>query len=245
MPPERQSFINRPFVAAAAVLAGALVLGAVILAYTLVSLRSLDDTITSTGSAKESVTADSGKWTVFVSRLVMEGAIPQGYATVARDVEAVKKYVTDTGIEAEITTEPVMLQEQYQNDSNAPRRYSVGQTLTVTTKDVNKLSALAQNAGVLIERGIMANPYSPQYFISNLPELRVSLLGKAVEDSKRRAGELAKAGGATVGNLKSASSGVVQVMPPNSIDVSDYGSYDTSTIEKEVMITVRATFSIR
>jgi hypothetical protein len=35
------------------------------------------------------------------------------------------------------------------------------------------------------------------------------------------------------------------VLAPNSIDVSDYGQYDTSSVEKEVMITVRTTFQVQ
>ena len=39
--------------------------------------------------------------------------------------------------------------------------------------------------------------------------------------------------------------GVVQVMSLGSVDVSDYGSYDTSNIEKEVMITVKTVFGLK
>jgi hypothetical protein len=51
--------------------------------------------------------------------------------------------------------------------------------------------------------------------------------------------------GKKVGQLKSASSGVVQVMSANSLDISDYGSYDTSKIEKNIMLTVKATFTLK
>lgn len=51
--------------------------------------------------------------------------------------------------------------------------------------------------------------------------------------------------GKKVGSLKSVSMGVVQVLQPNSVDVSDYGMYDTSTVEKEIMITVKATFTLK
>jgi len=37
----------------------------------------------------------------------------------------------------------------------------------------------------------------------------------------------------------------VQVLSPNSIEVSDYGSYDTQTIQKEVMVTARAVFLLK
>ncbi len=39
--------------------------------------------------------------------------------------------------------------------------------------------------------------------------------------------------------------GVVQVLSEGSIDVSDYGTYDTSKIDKEVMITVKTTFGLK
>ena len=73
----------------------------------------------------------------------------------------------------------------------------------------------------------------------------MALIGKAVQDAKARAESIAKSTGQSVGALKSASSGVVQVMAPNSVDISDYGSYDTSTIDKQIMVTARATFFLK
>jgi hypothetical protein len=35
------------------------------------------------------------------------------------------------------------------------------------------------------------------------------------------------------------------VLVPNSVDVSDYGSYDTSSIEKEIMVTVHPVFGLK
>jgi hypothetical protein len=97
----------------------------------------------------------------------------------------------------------------------------------------------------LSQQGVQFSPEAPQYSISNLADLRVSLMGDAVVDAKARAAGIAKAMGQSVGKLKSASSGVVQVLQPNSNDISDYGQYDTSTIDKDVMITVRATFLLK
>jgi hypothetical protein len=37
----------------------------------------------------------------------------------------------------------------------------------------------------------------------------------------------------------------VQVLAPNSEDVNDYGTYDTSSINKEIMVTVKASFEIK
>ena len=89
------------------------------------------------------------------------------------------------------------------------------------------------------------SPSSPEYYVSGLPTLRVSLIGKAVIDARARADSIAKSTGQSVGKLKGASSGVVQVLQQNSNDVSDYGQYDTSTINKDVMVSVRATFTVK
>ena len=86
---------------------------------------------------------------------------------------------------------------------------------------------------------------SPEYYVSTLPQLRVSLVGQAVKDAKARAVEMANSGDSSVGALKSAASGVVQVLAPNSTSVEDYGSYDTSTIQKQVMVTARAVFYVK
>lgn len=62
---------------------------------------------------------------------------------------------------------------------------------------------------------------------------------------KKRAEAIATSSGKTVDSIKSVSMGVVQVMPAGTVDVSDYGMYDTGSIDKEVMVTVKTTFSLK
>ena len=73
----------------------------------------------------------------------------------------------------------------------------------------------------------------------------MALLSDAIADAKARAVKLAQAGGKNIGALQSASSGVVQVLAPNSANTSDYGTYDTSSIEKNIMVTVKTSFEIK
>jgi len=97
----------------------------------------------------------------------------------------------------------------------------------------------------LINKGVLFTTSSLEFYYSQLPQARIELLASAVQDAKARAEQLAQAGGKKIGILKSASSGVVQVMAPNSVEVSDYGMYDTSKIEKEIMVTVKTSFEIK
>lgn len=242
-----QKFIDRPSVAAAMTIGVFLLITGIIFSWSFVAARGGDDTISVTGSAKVAARADQAKWTIQAYRSVLQGELNSGYAQVASDVAATKSYLINQGMPAEaVTTNTITADQDWSSSNNGgPTRYRVYQDITVASADVEKVQALAQGVTTLIGRGYSLSPRQPEFYVSNLPELRVSLLGEAIADAKVRAQEIAKSGGSSVGKIKSASSGVVQVMAPNSTNVEDYGSYDTSTIEKEVSVTARATFVVR
>ncbi len=240
-------FLSTPFVLPSLVLSVALILASIIGGYTFYKTRTLDDALSVTGSAKTSVKADTVKWTFGTSRRVAEFNLQSGYASLARDLVAVQKFLTQNGLkEDQITVTPVFMEQIYY-DSNfqGTREVILRQSITITSQDVEGITRLAKNTDVLTQAGIFLNANSPEYFYSKLADLRVSLLSDAVKDAKARAEQIAKSSGQNVGALKAASSGVVQVLPPNSIEVADYGAYDTSSINKDVMVTVRATFFVR
>lgn len=223
-----------------------LVAAALIGGYTFYAVRAMDNVLTVTGSAKTRVTANSVKWSLTVTRTVQQNGTAQGYAQIARDADAVVAFLTAQGVQgAEITTMPASLEEIYKNDASLPREYHVRQTVIVQSANVDAIDALSKRLVELSNKGILVTGNWLEFYVTNLPELRVSLLTDAVTDARSRAENIARAGGQSVGALKSASSGVVQVLAPNSIDVSDYGQYDTQSKEKEVMVTARATFFVR
>ncbi len=199
-----------------------------------------------TGSAKVDIKADLAKWTVSVYRSAYQDGLQDAYASVANDASGVKVYFKQQGIpEASTTQTTVTADQDWSASQNGPARYNVHEEITIESSDVDKVQALAQNVGVFFARGYSVSPRQPEYYVSTLPDLRVQLLGQAIADAKARAAEIAKSGDSSVGKLMSASSGVVQVLAPNSTSVEDYGSYDTSTIQKEVSVTARANFNVR
>lgn len=241
------TFIDRPSVAAALVVGVSLLVTGIIFSWAFYSARQGDDTISVTGSAKQEVKADQAKWTIEVYRQAYQEGLSTGYTQVAGDAAAVKAYFKAQGVtEGQVTTNTVTADQDWSSTNNGgPVRYRIHQEITIASPDVDKIQALSQNAQILITRGYSVSPRQPEYYVSTLPALRVSLLGQAIADAKARAQEIAKSGGSSVGKLAGASSGVVQVLTPNSTNVEDYGSYDTSTVQKEVSVTARATFVVR
>jgi hypothetical protein len=192
------------------------------------------------------VTSDQVKWTTQVTRTVHESALKTGYSQIADDTAKAKAFLLSEGItENELTIAPVSMNEVYQQNQAAEKIYTLSQNFTVQSHDVAKVTAAANHLAAIINQGVIFSSLSLEYYYSKLPEARVQLLSQAIDDAKARATELAKNSGRKVRTLKNATSGVVQVQSLNSTDVSDYGSYDTSQIEKQIAVTVKATFALR
>ncbi len=235
-----------PLVLLGIILGGSFLIATVVGAMTVFRLRSLNDTVSVTGSAKMEVTADQAKWITQISRTVRESNLKSGYEQIARDLEITKSFMKGQQIaDTELNISPVSMNEVYQQNQSAEKLYSLTQVLTVSTMDVDRVTNASKNLATVVGQNVIFSSLSLEYYYSKLPETRITLLSQAIDDAKARAGEIAKNSGKDVGTLKSASSGVVQVQSRNSTDVSDYGSYDTSQIEKQVTVTVKAAFSLK
>ena len=232
----------------AAILAAGIVLAAIVGSWTFYSVKSFDNVLSVTGSARKIVTSDTVKWTALFTRTVSPGDLKAGYDMMRKDRDAVMRFMKKNKIdEKSLTLSTVIMNQDYTYNANEkqPRDEVLTQTIEVRSKDVEGLTTVAKNIDDLINQGVFFSTQMLEYTVSTLPELRISLLKDAVKDARARAAGIAESDGNSVGTLKSASIGVVQVLAPNSTAVDDYGAYDTSSIEKEVMVTVRASFQLR
>lgn len=221
-----------------------LIITGAIIARTLLDVKKLDNLISVSGSAKQTVTSDSARWTGNFTRTVFRDQLKEGYTAMKNDEKLVSDFFSSQGF-TKIEISPIFMNEVYKNDSNAPKEYNLVQNIEIKSDDVNKMKELAKNSDQLANKGVVFSANSVEYYYSKLPDLRVSLLPSAIKDAKNRATSIAESSEKQVDSIKSVSMGVVQVMSVGSVDVSDYGSYDTSNIEKEVMITVKTTFGLK
>ncbi len=235
-----------PLVGLGIILGGSFVVAMLLGVATVFRIRAQSDIVSVTGSAKMQVTSDQVKWTTQVSRGVRESTLSSGYTTLARDLTLAKAFLVSQGImESEMTVQPVAMFEVYEQHQPVDKRYTLSQTITIQSSDVAKVTRASNAVASLINQGVIFTSLSLEYYYSKLPEARIALLSQAIDDAKARAGELAKNSGKKVGKLKSATSGVVQVQSLNSTDISDYGMYDTSQIEKQITVTVKAGFTLK
>lgn len=241
--------LERSLIKTSVIIGLCLIVVAGIIAWAMYQIKAAENALSVTGSAKQTVTSDLVKWNASWSRTVYATDLKSGYTQMSSDEDIVSQFLKESGItDAEMSIAPVSMYKQYSYDKNGnqgPDQYQLNQTVSIQSTDINKIAALSKNIAPIIAKGVIFSASSPEYYYTGLPDVRINLLPSAMKDAQKRAASLAQSTGKKVGSLESASMGVVQVMQPNSTDVSDYGSYDTSTVEKDVMITVKATFSLK
>ena len=204
------------------------------------------NTLTVTGSAKMAVVADNVIWRSSITRNVTAENLKGGYAEIASDLKIVQNFMKQSGInDKEITITPVTVMQDWSNNGGAPKSYTLRQAIEVNSQQVDKVTEISKNIQKVVEQGAFFQTDSVEYYYSKLADARVSLLTDAITDARARASAMAKSSGQSVGKLQSASSGVVQVLSTGAVDNGDYGQYDTSKINKDISVTVRATFQIR
>ncbi len=246
---DKENFFSKNKLWLPTILGVSLVLSSIFVSVALSKIRSTGNNLSVTGSTSKEVTSDTAKFSGSFTRTAKISGLKYGYEQMKSDLAYVKSFLKEQGVdEAGITFSTVSMFENYKYNSNgyeSEKEYNLTQNVEVSSTNIDQITNLAQATQKLIDKGVIFTTNAPQYFYSKLPALRVELLSAAMADARVRAEQITKGSGSSVGTLSSASSGVVQVLPANSLEISDYGAYDTSTIKKNVMVTVKAVFKVR
>ena len=229
-------------------LAVGIVLASLIFGWFFASSRKGDDAITVTGSAKRRISSDLVVWSAGVSYQAPQ--LADAYRQLAESVPRIKEYLISKGIpESQMTVSSIASTAQKRRDSDGNETseiigYSLSQQIEVRSPDVQKISLVAREATELINQGILIESKAPQYYYTQIGDLKIEMLGEAAKDAKERAARIASSTGNSIGSVRSAKMGVLQITAADSTDVSDYGVYDTSTIEKDMTAVVNVSFAV-
>jgi len=231
------------------VLAGSLIVCSVIGSWAALSVKGQEQTIAVTGSAKKHIKSDLVVWTTTVSRQAEK--LADAYKPLALDIPVVKDYLVHKGIRKEeitvssIATQATHEKDNYGGEGGKITGYTLRQSIEVRSKDIDKVSAIAREATELINKGIAIESSAPSYYCTTLGDIKIEMLAEAAKDAKIRAQKIATSTGSTVGSLRSAKMGVLQITPADSTQVSDQGISDTSSIDKDITAVVNLSFSLQ
>jgi hypothetical protein len=248
--------LRNTVIAAALILGVSLVVGTAMVAGTMLKVKASGNVIAVTGSADKVIKSDTVKWSFRISRQGDVEALKTESAGMKADTAKALAFLKQKGLsDAEITVRPLAVNPMYgsakgfEGYANAPqqiRSYNLEQTLVVESMRVDEVTKIAQETSeAMLADGVVFTTDMMEYYYSKFSDLKLEMMAAATENAKERASRIATSTGASLGAIQSASMGVFQVTAVNSMEISDYGAYDTSTIDKRVTAVVRTSFSIR
>lgn len=229
-------------------LALGLVMSSLIFGWFFAKSRKGDELITVTGSARKRIKSDLVVWTSAVT--YQAPTLADAYRSLSESVPRVKQYLVSKGIpENEITISSISTTTLRKTDQNGQESseisgYSLRQELQVRSTDIDKIAQIAREATELINQGILIESNAPQYLYTKIGDLKIEMLGEAAKDAKTRAERIAASTGNSIGTVRSAKMGVMQITAADSTEVSDMGISDTSSIDKDITAVVNIGFAV-
>jgi hypothetical protein len=210
------------------------------------------DTISVTGLGKTDFVSDLIVWNGSFSR--KSSTLKEAYASLDADRDKIKSYLSSKGIAPnEIVFSAVNFNKEYQNtyNENGTVReniftgFSLTQSVSIQSKEVNKIEELSRQSSELINSGIEFYSSAPEYYYTKLAELKIKMIAEATKDASTRAKSIAENADANLGNLKKSDMGVFQIIGQNSSEDYSYGgSFNTQSKNKTATITVKLVYQV-
>jgi hypothetical protein len=204
------------------------------------------------GLAEKSVKADLAEWSVTTQS---KGAtFAEALKNLRGALPATRKFLRGQGfsetalIEESERITPNMVEEEGREGRThyVQKGFAGAQTIKITTADLQKIVSADKAIVQFQADGNAAVSQEPLFLVSNLEEVKMSLIGAATQNAQKRAEEFAKHGNTKVGSMRNASQGAFYILAAGaSTDVDDYGgTYDKTSIDKTARVVVTIEYNI-
>ena len=220
-----------------------------------IKAKPVERNIRVTGSAKRRIVSDLIEWNATVRAEAKDKL--SAYRTLHTDVDKTVAYLQAQGVVAgDIFPDSAVVEEAYvtvyegKGEDRISKQVLAGyvarQGVTVRSADVQRIERVSREVTNLLEQGVSVTSAQPAYYYTKLGDLKVEMLSEASRDARTRAENMLKAaGGATLGSLKDADMGVININPANVSQTSWEGNNDTSALDKDIIAIVHVTYGLR
>lgn len=227
-----------------------LVISSGIVSYTINRISSNKQSVVVKGLAEKPVNADQARWDVNVHG--SGKTLAAAFVELRKNRPLVQTFFRDQGFtDDQIEAGRENFDIEYRLDKQGrPTReieqYHASQQLLVSSNDVKRVEKSVGQIVALQEQGLPLDVSNPEYLVSTLEQVKMSLIGDATRNAHDRASEFAKTGDAKVGAMKSANQGAFYILPARgaSNDAEYGGTYDKSTIDKTARVVVTVEYAL-
>ena len=231
----------------------ALIVAAAVLGFQVKQVGGGRESISVKGLAEKPIKADRAEWTV---GLQVKGASnADALARLRKEKPALDQFLAAAGFARAALSESNEAveanYEQVEGRNGNMRSEQHGNiarvSVRINTTEIDKIIAASRTIVQFEADGHPVNYGQAQFLVSDLEDVKMSLIGAAMRNSHTRAEEFAKNGDVKVGSMRSASQGAFYILPAGAdSDVSDWGgTYDKTTVDKIARVVVTVDYGIR
>ena len=227
-----------------------LVISSGIVSYTISRISGNKQSVMVKGLAEKPVSADRARWEVIVRG--SGKTLPEAFAALRANRPVVQAFFREQGFadeQVEIgreTFEPLYRIDKEGRPTREIAEYIASQNLLLASNEVKRVEKAVGQIVSLQEKGLSLEVMNPEYLVSTLEAVKMSLIADATRNARDRASEFAKTGEARVGAMKSANQGAFYILPAQggSNDNEYGGTYDKSTIDKLARVVVTVEYGL-
>lgn len=246
---EMKTYKDSQIVVFGLILAVAIIFSTFIFTKGVIKFQKLQNqTISTTGSASQNVKSDLASLTFTYKTSAPD--LKTGYKKMQDNMKTIEDFLISNGVDKkDITFGLISNYEVYKRMGNYTTNdvdfYRFNAEVKVTSNNVDLTTNLSKKITDLVQNNIEIAYSNVQYYVSNIDDIKIKMVGEATKNAKQRAESMVQSTNDKIGSLNSARMGVFQIVPVNSTEVSDYGINDTTSIEKKVVAVVNATFTVK
>ena len=250
----KKSAVFITLISIAAITVGMIISAFMLSRFMLKIQQTTEKSITVKGVAEKQVQADVAAFTASVS--VKAPTRSEGHAMLEKAAKVLCAKLDGLGFGAAVREdESIVCNEIYRSIVTKERgketttsvfdHYSLTYSVRVRTSQVDLTAKNVLKIYELTARKQDVSVTDPQYYISNPEQYKLALVNEASASAAERARTAARQSGSELGPLMTARQGVIQITRPASNDTSDYGMYDTSSVQKVIRLVMTMEFALK
>lgn len=235
------------FLICVGLLGGAYVLGA-----QTKSIGGGKSTVTVKGLAEKNIQADLAEWQVVAHS--QADTMPQALNQLREQKKQLDQFLTEQGFDATVRIDgsesvaprfvETMVNGRYLREQDG---FEGRQKVVVRTKALDSIAKASKAILDYQAAGHDVAYETPSYLVTQLDDIKLSLINAATENAKKRGQEFVRNSDVQLGVMRSASQGAFYILADEAgASADDYGgTYDKSTVKKIARVVVSIEYSLQ
>jgi hypothetical protein len=224
-----------------------LIVGGWILGSQIKATRLADRYVTVKGLVERNVKSDLAIWPIAFkeSGANLQSVLQQS----EKDKQSVLAFLKSQGFtDAEISVGDLGVTDRaadiYNNNTKPDSRFVVSQTITLTTKNVDRASVAGSRAADLVRAGVVLSNSGVTYRFTGLNSLKPDMITEATRNARAAATRFAQDSESEVGPIRSANQGVFSISAANAVSGGEGDGEMPMNADSSVMKKVRVVTTV-